>query len=38
MARWEIHTAFQSERLKGIDNSEDLGVAGEIMLERNFGK
>jgi hypothetical protein len=31
--RWELHTEFQPENLKGKDSLEDLGVGGSIMLK-----
>jgi len=36
--RREIHTKFLSENLKRKDHSEDLGVDGKIISERNLGK
>jgi len=35
---WKMHTIFCLERLKGRDNSEDLGVDGRIISELILGK
>jgi len=32
-----MRTIFSFEKLKGRDHSEDLGVKGKIILERNLG-
>jgi hypothetical protein len=38
MERWEMHTIFWLEILKGRDRSEDLGIDGRIIFEWILGK
>jgi len=34
--RWEVHTKFWSENLKGRNHSQDLGTDGKIILETDL--
>jgi len=36
--RWEVHTKYWSENLKGTDRSEDLSIDGKITLEQTLRK